>query len=146
MTRDEFTKALERIQEVTLARTQVELADVLEIRQSSVSDAKRRATVPDSWLVKLLDKLGVNPGWILTGHGPRYLVGADKPGEVALGEWSRPEPPEPEPVSVTELIQAIKDREPGAKIFVAIGDPQALDLGALRVLAELPAAAVAAGQ
>lgn len=35
-----------RIQAVTRTRTQTALAEILEIRQSSISDAKRRQSVP----------------------------------------------------------------------------------------------------
>lgn len=135
MTRDDFASSYDRIKEATHARTQVELAEVLRIRQSSISDAKRRAQVPDSWLVKLLATYGLNPEWIKTGLGPRYLVGSDTPGEVTPGRWTTPPAPEPEPRTVSELIQAIKDREPGAMVFVAFGDAEALDVAALREMA-----------
>lgn len=71
---DHFHEAtMKRIQAVTHTRTQVELAQVLEIQQSSVSDAKRRQTIPAEWYVKLLEKLGVNPDWLKNGMGPIYL-------------------------------------------------------------------------
>lgn len=68
--------AFERITAATGARTQVQLAELLEIRQSSISDAKRRQSIPDAWLVALLKKFNLNPDWILTGQGERYLVPA----------------------------------------------------------------------
>lgn len=72
-----FDAAMERIKAVTGARTQVQLAEVLDVRQSSISDAKRRCSVPDTWLVKLLRTHKVLPDWIITGEGPQYLTGTN---------------------------------------------------------------------
>lgn len=69
-----FNAAFERIKVVTGCYTQVPLADVLEVRQSSISDAKRRASIPDGWLVKLQRSHKVLPDWILTGEGAQYLT------------------------------------------------------------------------
>lgn len=78
-----FQKVLSRIRMVTGTRTQVELAAVLEIRQSSVSDACRRSTVPPQWYLTLLTKLGVNPLWVEHGTEPQYLLG---PRRVAVSD------------------------------------------------------------
>ena len=77
-----FEGAMSRIKEVTGAHTQVQLAEVLEVRQSSISDAKRRASIPDGWLVKLLRTHQVMPDWILTGEGPKFAAEA-APAAVA---------------------------------------------------------------
>lgn len=69
----DFTKVLSRIKEATGARTQVELATVLDIRQSSISDAKRRNSIPSDWYIKLFKKYGLNPDWLSEGKGPHYL-------------------------------------------------------------------------
>lgn len=68
-----FTEILKRIQIVTQTRTQVELAHILEIRQASISEAKRRQSIPAEWYLKLFEKLGVNPDWLKKGTGPIYL-------------------------------------------------------------------------
>lgn len=68
-----FEDAIERIKKSTGARTQVELASILGIRQSSISDAKRRKSVPADWLVKLFRAYGLNPDWILEGAQPQFL-------------------------------------------------------------------------
>ena len=77
-----MSPALERVFEITECHTQAQLADLLKIRQSSVADAKKRKSIPSDWLIKLLRLKSVNPEWILTGEGCRYL----KPSEY--------EPPE----------------------------------------------------
>lgn len=68
-----FMEAYERIKFATNTRTQVELAEVLDIRQSSISDAKRRNSVPADWYMKLFEKFGLNPDWLKQGMGPMYL-------------------------------------------------------------------------
>lgn len=68
-----FQEVYGRILLSTNARTQVEIANVLEIRQSSISDAKRRDSVPADWYMKLFEKFGLNPDWLKKGSGPMYL-------------------------------------------------------------------------
>ena len=72
-----FQDAYERILEVTGTRTQMDVAAFLGVRQSSISDAKRRNAVPVTWLITLLNKMHVSPEWVQTGEGPRYLTGTD---------------------------------------------------------------------
>ncbi len=71
-----FDEILERIKKATGARTQVELANILAIRQSSISDAKRRNSVPSDWYLKLYRSHGLNPDWLAEGVEPMFL----KPG------------------------------------------------------------------
>lgn len=72
---------LQRVFEAAACRTQTELATFLGVRQSSISDAKRRGSIPPEWLVTLLLKQWVNPAWVLTGKGSRYLQPAE-PGDT----------------------------------------------------------------
>ncbi|WP_165072728.1 helix-turn-helix domain-containing protein [Desulfovibrio sp. ZJ200] len=51
----------------------MELAAILGIKQSSISDSKRRQSVPSDWYMKLFEKLGVNLDWVKKGTGPIYL-------------------------------------------------------------------------
>lgn len=83
-----FDEILDRIKKATGARTQVELASLLGIRQSSISDAKRRNSVPADWYMKLYRSLGLNPEWLSDGIEPMYL----KPGmaEAAVNYVSEP--------------------------------------------------------
>ena len=68
-----FADQMERIRLITGKRTQTELADLLGVKQSSVSDAKRRGKIPSSWLVVLMRYKGANPEWVLTGRGPTFV-------------------------------------------------------------------------
>lgn len=77
-----FNAAMARLHEVCGTRTQMQLAEFLGVRQSSISDAKRRQTIPDGWLINALRRTNVDPDWILTGIGERWRVLSD--------EYSRP--------------------------------------------------------
>ena len=68
-----FQEIYDRFRQVTNAPTQVELAKVLGIRQSSISDAKRRGSIPPEWYLTLFEKFGLNPDWLKKGMGPMYL-------------------------------------------------------------------------
>lgn len=72
-----FETQYERVLEAAECRTQIELAAVLDVRQSSISDAKRRRSIPAEWRVKLFEKKRVNPEWILHGGNIKYLAPAD---------------------------------------------------------------------
>ncbi|WP_291437489.1 helix-turn-helix domain-containing protein [Desulfovibrio sp.] len=72
-----MSSALERVFQTAGCRTQQQLAEFLDIRQSAITDAKRRGAIPADWLLKLLRIQGVNPDWILTGEGVHYLRSAE---------------------------------------------------------------------
>ena len=74
MENQNFDTQMERIKLITGKRTQIELADFFGIRQSSISDAKRRGKIPSGWLVILMRVKNVHPEWILTRTGPCFMV------------------------------------------------------------------------
>lgn len=89
-----FDERLVRIQQVTGCRTQMQLAEYIGVRQSSISDAKRRGSIPGEWLLTIWRATGTNPDWILHGDDePRFANVSHKYGE---------------PLNVTELRQRIE--------------------------------------
>ncbi len=98
-----FEFQYKRVFEAAECRTQIELADLLEVRQSSISDARRRQSIPAEWRMKLFEKKRINPEWVLCGQGSKYLIPADaeqgKPHVVQVTEI-RP----PRECSVQELF------------------------------------------
>jgi phage repressor protein C with HTH and peptisase S24 domain len=80
-----FDDAFDRIKKSTGMRTQVEIAKMLDIRQSSISDAKRRQSIPDSWLIKLYQIYNLNPNWIIDGEDPQFL-GEQRGGALQVRE------------------------------------------------------------
>lgn len=102
-------KALERVFSVTRCRTQSELAELLGIKQSSISDAKKRKVIPAEWLVKLLRLKSINPEWVLNGIEPKYLGPANgeaPPTEVVYITETRP----PADCSAQELVNELVRR------------------------------------
>lgn len=80
-TSNSFEKQMQRVYAITGAKTQVELAALLDVKQSTVANSKKRRNVPDRWLIRLLCRLSVNPDWVLTGKGKPYLDVAYDTGE-----------------------------------------------------------------
>jgi Predicted transcriptional regulator len=69
----DFQEIFDRIKLATNTKTQLEVAEVLGIRQSSISDAKKRNSVPSDWCVKLFVRFGISPDWLIQGSGPMLL-------------------------------------------------------------------------
>ena len=87
-----FHDVYERIRQATNARTQMELAELLGIRQSSISDAKRRNSIPADWYMKLFEKLNLNPDWLKTGTGPQHLQRAQLSDALPASLMETPAP------------------------------------------------------
>ena len=85
MERHEFDAAYARICEVCGMKTQTELSAYLGIRQSSISDAKRRGKISSGWLVILMRVKNVHPEWILTRTGPCFMVQPIEDGHYETG-------------------------------------------------------------
>ena len=64
----------------------------LDVRQSSISDAKRRCSIPADWFLKLYRSHGLDPDWLSEGVEPVY-INADKgkiPADTLLRETPSP--------------------------------------------------------
>lgn len=68
-----FQEVYDRIRCATNARTQTELAAVLEIRQSSISDAEASEFDPFRLVHETVRKVRAQPDWIKSGTGPMFL-------------------------------------------------------------------------
>ena len=87
-----FQDAYERILQSTGLRTQTDVAAMLGVKQSSISDAKRRNHIPDSWILTLFNKKGLNPSkarsmWRERIH-PRRLFCRNSRRQRALSRYS----------------------------------------------------------
>lgn len=98
---------ISRVFEAAGCRTQAELADFLGIRQSSISDAKRRNTIPPEWLITLLRLKKINPDWVLTGRGAQYLKPATKDSAPHTVYVTKVRPPQSciDQELITELVR-----------------------------------------
>lgn len=100
---------LARIFEAAECSTQAELAKLLSIKQSSISGAIRRNSIPTDWLVKLFCLKRINPEWVITGQGPKHLAPAansEAPSHVVHLTKTRP----PKDCSTQELINELVRR------------------------------------
>jgi phage repressor protein C with HTH and peptisase S24 domain len=68
-----FDAIIERVFEVTGIESQTELARVLQINRSAVTQARKKGSVPDRWLLQLYRKFGLNPEWLESGDGRAFL-------------------------------------------------------------------------
>lgn len=99
--------AFDRIFAAAECRTQNALAELLGIKQSAISLAKRKGTIPAEWLVKLLRLKGINPEWILTGFGPKKLGPASGEPDTHVVYLTETRPPRgcSSPELFTELVR-----------------------------------------
>lgn len=91
----DFESQFRRVLEAAGCETQTGLAAVLGIRQSSVSAARRRQSIPAEWLTKLFLQERISPEWVLEGKGGKWLrAGTDTELPAASrtpGEYSTEE-------------------------------------------------------
>ena len=73
---------------ITGKSTQCQLAEFLGVTQASISEAAKRRQIPPRWLVTLVQKLRLNPDWILEAEAPIFLGrGGERPlAHIPLGE------------------------------------------------------------
>ena len=69
MTFHRFESFFERVAAATGIRSQTELAATLGINRSAVTQAKKKGTIPASWVLGLSRKFGLNPDWLEKGTG-----------------------------------------------------------------------------
>ena len=77
----DFASQYRRVFEAAACRTRAELAAILDIRQSAISDAERRRAAPSDWLITLFEKKRINPEWVRTGLGGRMAWTTDETGD-----------------------------------------------------------------
>ena len=72
-------------------RTQTELASLLQMKQASISEAKKRGSIPAEWCMRLYDTCGIRFDWQRFGTGPVYDAAKLKEIEkFRKGEWTAP--------------------------------------------------------
>jgi phage repressor protein C with HTH and peptisase S24 domain len=81
MSPSQFEAFLKRISETTGIGSQAELAEVLDINRSAISQARKKDAIPSKWLLRLFRIYGLNPDWAETGNGQPFL---SRPPENAV--------------------------------------------------------------
>jgi len=78
-----FDSFYSRACEASGAKTQMELARILNINRSAITQAKNRDAVPEKWLLALSRKFAVSPDWL--EHGDKYPKTILKPLKLNSG-------------------------------------------------------------
>jgi phage repressor protein C with HTH and peptisase S24 domain len=74
MHQDRFDIFFERVARATGLRTLSDLADLLGVNRSAVTQARKKGSIPATWLLHLYRLKGLNPDWLEGGPGPDIVA------------------------------------------------------------------------
>ena len=77
MTTTKFESFLKRVFEATGITSQAELASILNINRSAITQARKKDSIPDKWILQLYRSFGLNPDWVETGMGQKFQKKSD---------------------------------------------------------------------
>jgi phage repressor protein C with HTH and peptisase S24 domain len=80
-----FDLFIRRAFEALQISSQNKLAIFLGINRAGITQAKKKGTVPEKWILALYRKYGINPDWIETGRGKMFI--AERDGSVIVPEY-----------------------------------------------------------
>ena len=75
MSHRRFDIFFKRVADATGLRTLADLADLLQVNRSAVTQARKKDTIPATWLLHLYRQKGLNPDWLDGGPGPDIVAG-----------------------------------------------------------------------
>jgi len=75
MTGVDFDNFLNRVFEAAGIDSQTDLARILQINRSAVTQARKKGAIPDRWFLQLYRSYRLNPEWLETGRGPVFVGG-----------------------------------------------------------------------
>ncbi len=78
-----FNTFFTRVSESIGIRTMTDMAHVLGVNRSAVTQARKKDSVPATWLLTLYKSHGLNPEWLESGKAPRRL----KPSESDRSDY-----------------------------------------------------------
>ena len=55
-----------------------ELAKIVNVNRSSITQARRKDSIPANWLLELFRSHGLNPDWLEGGVGPQWMKAGDR--------------------------------------------------------------------
>ena len=82
MKNTKFESFLKRIFEATGIASQSELASALNINRSAITQARKKDSIPDKWILQLYRSFGLNPDWIETGTGQTFHRKSDSDDSI----------------------------------------------------------------
>jgi len=72
-----FNNFFQRVSKPLAINSLSELADILEVNRSSITQARKKDSIPANWLLELYRRYGLNPDWLESGTGPEFLRPSD---------------------------------------------------------------------
>lgn len=68
-----FDIFFERVAAMAQINTLAQLAELLQVNRSAITQARKKGSVPAAWKLRLFKKLGLNPDWLEGGPGPPLI-------------------------------------------------------------------------
>lgn len=69
-----FNEFISKTSQITGCNTQMELAKILEVNRSAITQAKNRDAVPERWLLTIARKYSLPPDWFESGVTRPYIT------------------------------------------------------------------------
>ncbi|MDP2643409.1 MAG: S24 family peptidase [Desulfobacterales bacterium] len=80
-----FDIFIRRAFEALQISSQNKLAILLGVNRAGITQAKKKGTVPEKWILELYRKYGINPDWIESGKGKMLI--AERDGSVVFPKY-----------------------------------------------------------
>lgn len=79
MNKISYNDFFERLSKTLRIQTQQELASLLGVNRSAITQAKKRNAVPERWILKIARDYGLQPQWLSTGAGAETSAPLQEP-------------------------------------------------------------------
>lgn len=73
MPSSKFESFLKRVFSATGIESQIELANILRVNRSAITQARKKDSIPANWILQLFRIYSLNPDWLESGNGETYL-------------------------------------------------------------------------
>ena len=80
-----FETFISRVKQATGISSLNKISVDLGVHRSSITQARKRDSIPDKWILQLFRKHGLNPDWLEHGTAPQFL----RPTEIPEDEFVR---------------------------------------------------------
>ncbi len=77
-----FNIFFERVSKPLGITSLAELADILKVNRSAITQARKKDSVPANWMLELFRRYGLNPDWLEGGSGPQFLKSGEDSDDV----------------------------------------------------------------
>jgi len=85
MTETRFDAFLGRVFSATGIGSQAELAAALNVNRSAITQARKKNSIPDKWILQLYRSYGLDPDWVESGVGAAFNRESDAGEDLFTG-------------------------------------------------------------